>query len=176
MKRLTVIEPYDPNWSLLYAAEERLLRSLLGQELTAIHHIGSTSVPAIGFAKPIIDILAEVKDITFIDLYDEELSLNGYTARGENGIAGRRYFTKGGADRSHHLHIFQTGDMHARNHLLFKQYLTAHPEEADAYGKLKLELAEKYPDDVKQYQEAKESFTAKILDRAIAWGGNRIDH
>lgn len=61
--RRTEIVPWTEKWFDLYRKEEVLLRSIFLNELLEIHHIGSTSVPQIGFAKPIIDILIVVKDI-----------------------------------------------------------------------------------------------------------------
>ncbi|MBT2701308.1 GrpB family protein [Bacillus sp. ISL-40] len=33
----------------------------------------------------------------------------GYDPRGEQGIEGRRYFSKGGSNRTHHVHVYQNG-------------------------------------------------------------------
>ncbi|MEN4708334.1 GrpB family protein, partial [Pantoea agglomerans] len=67
-----------------------------------VHHIGSTSVPGLS-AKPVIDMLLEVSDINELDKYHSAMAHAGYVARGENGIAGRRYFIKGGDQRSHQV-------------------------------------------------------------------------
>lgn len=44
----------------------------------------------------------------------------GYSLRGENGISNRRCFTKGGNQRSHHIHAFTTGDAQIIQHLAFR--------------------------------------------------------
>jgi len=129
----------------------------------------STSVPQIGFAKPIIDILMVVKDITQVDGYYEQMIQIGYQPRGEQGIHGRRYFSKGGDKRTHHVHIYEVGNINIEYHLNFKEYLMNHPLETKAYGELKLRLAQPSPDDVHVYQSGKEAFCKEILKKAMKW-------
>ncbi|XDK22198.1 Hypothetical protein ABZS17I87_02528 [Kosakonia cowanii] len=87
--------PYDEKWPELFNAESFLIKRLLGEVAKDIHHIGSTSVPGLS-AKPVIDVLVEVSDINELDQCTPAMVNAGYVARGENGIAGRRYFIKEG--------------------------------------------------------------------------------
>lgn len=107
--RRAEIAPWTEEWNELYRKEEGILQSIFSNELLEIHHIGSTSVPQIGFAKPIIDILIVVKDINKVDDYNAPMILIGYEPRGEQGIVGRRYFPKGGdhslKERRTELHL-----------------------------------------------------------------------
>lgn len=61
-------------------------------------------------AKPVIDMLLEVVSLSDLDRLDHVMVDLGYRPRGENGIARRRYYTKGGDARTHHLHAFVVGD------------------------------------------------------------------
>ncbi|WP_460321581.1 GrpB family protein [Paenibacillus sp. YSY-4.3] len=54
---------------------------------------------------------------------------------------GRRYFSKGGDHRTHHVHIYEVGNINIEYHLSFKEYLMNHPDEAKTYGELKIHLA-----------------------------------
>ena len=65
MQHITVV-PYDPAWPGLYEAEAQAIAGVLGQRLTAIHHIGSTAVPGLA-AKPVIDIMPVVRAVTEAD-------------------------------------------------------------------------------------------------------------
>lgn len=142
---------------------------VLGDEVVAIHHIGSTAIPNT-WAKPIIDILVEVHDIERIDEFNEEMLQRGYMPRGEFGIPGRRYFRKGSDEaRTHHVHAFQTGHPEIERHLNFRDYLIAHPEEAQAYGRLKGILARQFPEAIGCYTEAKSGFIEEMDRRASAW-------
>ena len=62
MSQHVVVVPYNPQWPALYEQEAQAIGQILGENLTAIHHIGSTSVPGLA-AKPIIDIMPVVRDL-----------------------------------------------------------------------------------------------------------------
>ncbi len=120
--RKVAIVTYDEQWPDLFEAERVLLQITLGQVISRIYHIGSTSVPGLA-AKPVIDILLEVVDLNKLDELNAEIENAGYTARGENGIQNRRYFTKGGEQRTHHVHAFVIGDTQIVKHVAFRDYL-----------------------------------------------------
>ena len=124
MRILTVVD-YDEMWPTLFENERTLLQMTLGKVISRIHHIGSTSVPGLS-AKPVIDILIEVANLEELDSLNQAMEGVGYTVRGENGILNRRYFTKGGNQRSHHIHAFATGDAQIIKHLAFRDYLIKH--------------------------------------------------
>jgi len=163
------VVPYDPMWPARFRAEALRLRSLLGDNAVAFHHIGSTAIPEI-MSKPIIDILVEVRDLAGVDALDEKMKRHGYLPKGEFGIPGRRYFRKGtDTQHTHHVHIFQTGDPHIERHIIFRDYLRAHPDEAQAYSRLKEELARKFPEDAEGYMDGKEGFIQEIEKKAKIW-------
>ncbi|UOQ44862.1 GrpB family protein [Halobacillus salinarum] len=160
---------YDRNWSELFHKEEKLIKNIFKDELLEIHHIGSTSVPNLK-AKPIIDIMPVAENIENIDHYNDQMVEIGYEPLGEFGIAGRRYFRKGGENRTHQIHMFQSDNTHEiERHLAVRDYLTAHPEAAAEYGNLKARLAEKFPADIQGYMDGKDEFVKKLEQRALAW-------
>jgi len=169
MARKIKVVPHDPNWSKLFKAEANKLAAVLGQEAIAIHHIGSTAMPNIS-AKPIVDILVEVHDIKKIDEFNEGMMKLDYQPKGEFGIPGRRFFIKGGdATRTHHVHMFQTGDTEVERYLNFRDYMIAHPEEAQAYSRLKEKLAQRFPEDIEGYMAGKDGFIKETDRKAQAW-------
>src|SRR6056297_2564109 len=99
-RKIEVVE-YDKNWPKLFKEEADLIREIFKDEIIEIFHIGSTSVPGLK-AKPIIDIMPIVKKIEEVDKKNEDMKKIGYEPKGEYGIIGRRFFMKGGDDRSHH--------------------------------------------------------------------------
>ncbi|MED1864321.1 GrpB family protein [Fictibacillus nanhaiensis] len=167
--RMTEILPWTEEWKNLYLKEVSKLQEIFKDEMIEIYHIGSTSVPSVGYAKPIIDILIVVKDIEKVNLFNDEMSCLGYEPRNEHGITGRRYFTKGKLKRSHHIHIFQLGNKNIKAHLTFKEYLNNNPEDAKNYGDLKKILAKQFPDDTHQYQKVKEKFVDGLMKKAVIW-------
>ncbi|MED3728661.1 GrpB family protein [Priestia filamentosa] len=171
--RKTELYSWTEQWGALYEQEKELLHEILKDNVIHMFHIGSTSVHTIPYAKPIIDILVVVSNIERIASYEKEMIGVGYSAKGENGITGRRYFVKGKEKRTHHVHIFQSGHAHIEQLLDFKKYLLHHPLEARAYGELKRKLAREFPDFHYQYQEGKREFVTALAHKASLWGEER---
>lgn len=167
--RIIEVVPYDPAWAQLYAAEARLLRLVFAQNLASIHHIGSTVIPGI-YAKPVIDILPVVKDLATVDALNPKMEAFGYQPKGEYGIPGRRFFFKGTVEyRTHHVHVFQQGNPEIDRHLDFCAYLQAHPEEAQAYSQLKIELSRQFPHDIDGYIAGKDVLIRELDQKASQW-------
>jgi GrpB-like predicted nucleotidyltransferase (UPF0157 family) len=167
--RNIVVVPYEAAWAERYREEEALIRGVFGEELLAIHHIGSTAIAGMS-AKPIIDIMPVVRKIERVDAFDAVMLEIGYRARGELGIAGRRHFVKGGdASRTHHVHAYEPENPEVTRHLHFRDYLSAHEDEAREYARLKIELAGRYRDDIDGYMKGKDGFIQGILEKAREW-------
>lgn len=134
-----------------------------------IHHIGSTAIPDL-IAKPVIDMLLTLDAIDALDAHAAALHDLGYQAKGENGIAGRRYFVKRGADgaRSHHLHAFGKDAAQVRDHLAFRNRLCAEPELAKEYACLKRAILAQGKVTRAGYEAAKADFIARTIARTIA--------
>ncbi|MEK5038673.1 GrpB family protein [Sporosarcina sp. FSL K6-3457] len=120
-------------------------------------------------AKPIIDMMPVVRDIHRVNGYNTAMIAIGYEPKGENGIAGRRYFQKGGDCRTHHVHMYACGKSEIKRHLAFRDYLRAHPEVAQEYGSLKEKLSRRFPYDIESYIKGKELLVSEIDRKAIAW-------
>ena len=166
-QHITVTE-YDPKWPLLYDQERDQLIGVLKGNCLAMYHIGSTSVPGLA-AKPIIDIMAAVKSLEGADAAAAEFSKLGYEYCGEFGIKGRRYLRKGGAERTHQVHIFQADDWHnIGRHLAFRDYMRRHEAARREYAALKIALARQFPYDIDGYCAGKEAFVRAAEARALA--------
>ncbi|EXG83688.1 hypothetical protein K413DRAFT_0377 [Clostridium sp. ASBs410] len=150
--------PYRSEWEEQYKRESSLISDILGSELIEIHHIGSTAVRGLP-AKPIIDIMPIVKEVSRIDKFYPQFEAIGYECLGEFGMSCRRYFRKGGDERTHQIHIFEESNTKDINrHLAVRDYLRNHTEVAAEYGRLKAELAKKYPYDIGSYCNGKDNF------------------
>jgi GrpB-like predicted nucleotidyltransferase (UPF0157 family) len=168
MIRKVEVVPHNPIWRSLFQTESTQIAIALAGNFLAIHHIGSTSIETI-YAKPIIDILVEVKSIDRVDGQNSEMEALGYECMGEFGIEDRRFFLKDNpvGIRTHHVHIFKVDSAQTARHLSFRDYLNAHLDKAQAYSILKQGLAEKYPYNIKEYIEGKDTFIQEI-DRQVA--------
>ena len=163
-----VVTNYNPKWPRMFEAETDMIREVFGDELLAVHHIGSTSVPGLK-AKPIIDIMPLVKNIEIVDKFNDKMIALGYEPMGEYGIPGRRFFRKGGDHRTHHIHIFQLGSTEVQRHLALPEYLLQHADDAKSYGELKESLAESFPNDIEAYMDGKNDFVKNLERKAIKW-------
>ncbi len=167
-KRRVGVVSYNPNWKKMYKEESEKIKNILNDIIVDIHHIGSTAIPGIK-AKPVIDILVEVKNIKAVDQYNNKMEELRYEVMGEHGIPKRRFFRKGGNKRTHHIHIFQAGNEEIERHINFKEYLITHPDKGREYSKLKEKLVNKYAYDVENYTNGKSDFIKEIDKKAKLW-------
>ncbi|MED1202631.1 GrpB family protein [Heyndrickxia acidicola] len=163
---------YDASWKDIFWSESFALKEVLKDNVSHIHHIGSTAIPGMS-AKPIIDILIEAYTLEAVDSREGELGELGYSAYGENGILNRRFFSKGGDRRTHHVHIYQAGDRNIERHLAFRDYLISYPEKAKEYSGQKRMLAAKYPCDIEGYIAGKDELVKRLEAEALFWYRSR---
>lgn len=164
-----IVTHYDENWVQLFKTEEKKIREIFKDEIGEIHHIGNTAVPGLK-AKPIFDIMPIVKNIEIINTFNTKMIAIGYEPLGELGIKGRRYFRKGGENRTHQIHIFQfDNDFEIERHLAVREYLKSHKKDVIEYGKLKEQLANEFPKDIEGYSSGKDNFVKNLERRAIEW-------
>lgn len=158
---------FNENWAKLYHDEAGFLRTIFTDEIVRFEHFGSTSIPGIQ-AKPVIDMMCIVKDINNVDLHNDKMNQLGYDVAGDWGIPGRRLFRKGGEERTHHIHFYQTDNPQIERHLIFRDYLRCHPEEVARYSRFKEELAERF-ENTSEYSPAKKTFVMEMEQLALSW-------
>jgi len=160
--------PYDPHWPSLYEQARREILDVISPYVTRIEHIGSTAVPGLA-AKPVIDILIGVRILQDAAAFLPPLYPLGYSyvPEHEDVFPERRYLHRivDGA-HTHHLHMVEPQSEFFRVQLLFRDYLRAHPGEAQRYAALKFHLAEQYRLDREAYTDGKTSLIKNILQKA----------
>jgi GrpB-like predicted nucleotidyltransferase (UPF0157 family) len=161
------IVPPDPAWPTRFAVVRGRIADTLGPVAMRVDHVGSTAVPGLA-AKPIIDIQVSVADLEDEDAYTPGLASLGWPLRARE--AEQRFFCEpGGVTRATHVHVCAATSEWERRHLLFRDYLRAHPDRARSYGELKLALAARYRHDRIAYTEAKGPFIDETMARADGW-------
>ncbi len=166
-----VLEPHDESWGQLFEAEKARVAQALGAlvdggVLEELEHMGSTSVPGLR-AKPTIDMYGRIHPYPPGAAQIAALEAIGYTWRGEYGLPGRTYFSKGPHD--YHLHLVGFDSDHWERHLVFRDYLRANATARRRYEELKQALAERFRDDRPAYQAGKSDLIATLDREASAW-------
>ncbi|WNJ20224.1 GrpB family protein [Pontibacter sp. G13] len=171
MKPIVVL-PYSHEWPRSFEALKSVIEPVISPFITAFEHVGSTSVPGLA-SKPIIDIDIVVASAASMEAVIKLLETLGYRHRGDLGITGREAFIRTDSHvpyterriiwPTHHLYACMENSLGLRNHLLLRDYLRAHPDEAEAYGALKRQLALKFPGDMDRYIAGKTQFITDIL-------------
>ncbi len=159
------IVPYDAEWPAHFREIAVALKTLLGDHVLDIYHIGSTSIPGMA-AKPLIDI--DVIMPTAADVIDAcaLMEAAGYEPRGNRYDADIFAFMKRTTAPRQRVYLCPEGhDTHHRR-IQFRDYLRTHPQAAADYQALKLKLAEEFEYDGDGYTAAKAAFVNDIVARA----------
>ncbi len=162
-KREIRIVAYDQRWPARFAEERARIVAALGRRARRIEHIGSTAVPGLP-AKPIIDIDLSVEDPDDESAYLGALEAAGYHLRVRE--PGHRMVRSAALDV--HVHVCAIGSDWEARHVLFRDWLRAHPADADDYARLKLQLAQRDWPDMNAYAAAKSDKIMPILRLAGA--------
>lgn len=163
-----VVVDYDPAWPALFAALRAPVAAAFGDLAVTIEHVGSTAVPGLA-AKPIIDLDVAIPSASALDTAIGRLAPLGYVHKGDQGIPGRAAFDWPPHVRRHHLYVCARDSVEYRRHLLFRDYLRAHPDSVAAYTALKRHLAARYRTQREAYTDAKGPFIGDVMARAEEW-------
>lgn len=167
-----IVKEYDPRWALAFEQEKAAVLAAAGQWLEAVEHVGSTAVPGLA-AKPVIDLLVGIRSLSEAPRTIAALTPLGYEYISdlEFYYPERRYLQRlsGGGEHTHHIHMVQTDTAFWADHILFRDYLRAHPAEVREYAALKRQLAARFRQSREEYTDAKGPFIQAVLERARAW-------
>lgn len=168
LKRGTVsVVAYQPAWAEAFEKEKQQLQDALGNNVTDIEHIGSTSVPGLA-AKPIIDMIAAVDGLSVYKQLIEPLTAIGYEFMPERVFTDRVFFPKGPREnRTHHLGLVVKDSDQWKKTIAFRDYLRTNASARNKYQALKTELAAKYPNDRASYTIAKERLIEQLLREVL---------
>lgn len=159
-----ILEDYNSNWPKSFDREAKRIRSILGNKILQLEHVGSTSVPGL-CAKPIIDILMVVKNSADESIYVPDLEEAGYSLRiREPDWFEHRLFK--GPDTDINLHVFSKGASEIDRMLRFRDWLRTNKSDREKYGSVKRELASRKWRHVQHYADAKNLIVGEIMGRA----------
>jgi GrpB-like predicted nucleotidyltransferase (UPF0157 family) len=158
---------HDPAWPLHFAALRRDIRAALGNIPADIHHVGSTAVPGLA-AKPKIDIDALIEAAALPEAVARLRAVEGYTFHGDPCRDGMWTFTRPHGTYGERLYLCAPDNPVHAQRMLFRDYLRAHPDRAEAYAALKRLLATQAGGDWQAYTGGKSAFVAETVALARA--------
>ena len=170
VKGTVSLEPHNSQWEILAKEIIEKLKNILGNDMVAAEHIGSTSIRKI-YAKPIIDIAVGVTDFEKMMKHNDELKEVGIIYRREDH-PGQHLYICGDLENNihtHYIHVVIWGESAWNNYINMRDYLNANDEKAMEYSKLKVQLAKEYSNDRMKYTEGKQELIEKLLEEAKAW-------
>jgi GrpB-like predicted nucleotidyltransferase (UPF0157 family) len=157
------IVPYNPDWTNKFEEYKSKIKKIFPN--FQIEHIGSTSV--LGMAgKPCIDILVIVDDIKTVEGNVREMEQAVFEYAGQFVMENSRLF-RVMKDNSllANIHFFPIGHPHNDEMINLRNYLRAHPQEAENYSKIKENLYSKYENDYASYRKYKDEYMNELKKR-----------
>jgi GrpB-like predicted nucleotidyltransferase (UPF0157 family) len=159
------VVPYDLDWPRRFEAERALLERVLAPWLEGgVEHVGTTAIPGIA-AKPIVDMIAGVRDLEEARAAYEPLHGVGYVDEPHRPEIAH-HFAKPALEldrRTLNLHLTEPSSSLWRERLGFRDALRADPSLAAEYEALKLRLARRHGGDVRAYTDGKREFVHRVL-------------
>lgn len=153
---------WSPVWSRQFEAVASVLRTALATVPGArVEHVGSTSVAGLA-AKPILDIDVIVPKADVAAAVAALVGI-GYVHRGDLGVVGREAFLAPDRAPRRHVYVCERGTVNVRNHLAVRDTLKARDDLRDAYGDLKLSLADDPHLDIDTYIARKSAVVQRVL-------------
>lgn len=167
MSAPVIIVKYNPEWPELFIEERERILEKISKLGIHVEHIGSTAVPGLG-AKPIIDIMVGIERLSDVDKCITLLKKIGYffDPKKVDDSSERKALDKSINGTKIHLFIVEMNTNCWERNIRFREYLRSHPEVAEEYNKLKVELAKKYKNNQIAYTEGKAKFIEKVESKA----------
>ena len=111
------------------------MRSVLGDRVLELHHVGSTSVPGLP-AKPVIDADLVLADPADEASYVPDLQAAGFVHSVREPWWHEHRVLRWMEPRAH-LHVFGPGCPEVVRHMMFRDWLLEHPDERATYAEAK---------------------------------------
>jgi GrpB-like predicted nucleotidyltransferase (UPF0157 family) len=167
-----VLFDYDPRWPERFEQERERILAALGARALAVEHFGSTAVPGLG-AKPIIDILVGVRELSAGEACLQPLRALGYEEIQWRRFTDRYFMQRGGwRARTHHLHIMEHEGTTWVRLLRLRDRLRANPELARQYFEIKRQAAGQPGISRRDYNMAKAQFIEAMLGDGMIQAGS----
>ena len=151
-------------WVALGSSLRDQVEPIVGDDATAVEHIGSSSVVGL-LAKPIIDLAVGTSEDGDFAALRRRLEGTGWIYRGDAGSDGGHVFVLECRPwhRVAHVHVVDFGGAQWRDYVRFRDLLRRSPEAREQYEVAKLRLLEELGDDRKAYADGKSEIVRLLL-------------
>ncbi|MFK7863574.1 MAG: GrpB family protein [Pseudohongiellaceae bacterium] len=154
---------YTARWVNEFQRVAAELRESCGDHFSSIQHVGSTSVPGLD-AKPIIDILIEVRSLKASLCLVPTMERLGFVYRPDDELPDRHYFPRSISGlRCHHVSFAEKTSRHFKNTIAFRDALRNDERLMHEYAALKLKLAATVGEQRMDYLNGKTGFILSVL-------------
>jgi GrpB-like predicted nucleotidyltransferase (UPF0157 family) len=160
------LSKYTSEWNIEFNRVKQEIVAVTKLETKRIEHIGSTAIKDM-VAKPIIDILIGIEDITHIvnNMMKALQSIGFLPLRVERQgeIVLAKFIDDTYKVKTHYIHLVDYDKELWKNLIFFRDYLNTIDEARDEYKKLKVALAERKSINITTYTNLKEPFVKGIF-------------
>lgn len=163
-----VIVPYDKEWKGEFNKTKTQIMQYTNLKPEQIEHIGSTSIEGIR-AKPIIDILIGVENLTTLDKpFFKNLQQAGFyklKVERPNEIVCAKFTDETFEIKTHFIHIVELEKEKWNQMLFFRDYLNANQDMKEQYENLKESFFNTGLKGINSYTDYKEKFVQTIFEQ-----------
>lgn len=160
--------PYDKDWKKEFEKIKEIIHNSTGIENDKIEHIGSTAIKNI-MAKPLIDILVGVENISCIDpdLIKKLKQIGFYKLKVEmqNEIVFAKFTDDTFNKKTHFIHLVNYDGEIWKNLIFFRDYLNYDESSREAYENIKKKFVEIQSVGIEEYTDSKEEFVKYIFSK-----------
>jgi len=162
------LEEFTPEWIEEFEGVKRVILKNIEIEERRIQHIGSTAIKGM-LAKPIIDILIGIDDLSKVDnVFIKKLNQAGFlrlkVERPEE-IVFARFADDTYQEKTHFIHLVEFHKDLWNNLIFFRDYLNANETAKTEYMELKLNYLKKSSTGINEYTDHKEAFVKSIFKK-----------
>lgn len=171
------LQEYDPEWKKRFRYAVEKVKPILGDNLVEIEHIGSTSIEGM-IAKPQVDILATVKDLSLIPQYYDAFRKAGFIVHGREYVAPDDEYISEDTPEGRRLtaiHMLQEGNPKINDYKVFRDYLKVNKEDRELYIATKRKLYSLHHQNYPDYNSGKNELIEAIKTRAKEWASSQHD-
>lgn len=161
---------YTPEWTEEFFRVKKEIMENTNLDENRIEHIGSTAIKGMS-AKPIIDILVGVDDLSKVDkpLYKDFYRAGFLRLKVERPgeIVLAKFTDDTYEEKTHYIHLVEYQKKLWNDLIFFRDYLNSDKTARKQYLEIKLEYLKKSSTEVNEYTDFKEEFVKTIFKKRI---------